>query len=119
MQLKEPIEKTKEDSDETWGLQSLKASIQPVSGSMDNYDFELALKDPNQNDFFGIKGNNLKITGHVVKLDGSSFDFEGAFSSFKFNIDEKPEDDPRILQMKEEAVKYEKGDFDIQFDKLY
>lgn len=59
MQIKEPVEKQKEESDEKWGLQDLKASIKPKLVDLDAYDFVLSLKDPNYNNFFGIIGQDL------------------------------------------------------------
>jgi hypothetical protein len=115
----EPIVKQKEEnSEETWGVETMSITIKPKTGSVDDYDFVLSLKDPTHDEFFGIKGKDLVVSGHAVTMAGWAFDFEADITSFMVEIDELPETDPRILVAKESAVKYEQGTFHLDFSQF-
>jgi hypothetical protein len=58
------------------------------------------------------------VHGNAITLAGNEFAFEADLTYFKQEITEGPETDPRILEMKESAVKFDRGDFIIEFQEI-
>ena len=76
------------------------------------------MRDPIYDGYFGILGHDLIVRGDAVTLAGNEFSFEADLTYFKQEILEVPETDPRILVMKESAVKFDRGDFIIDFGEI-
>lgn len=78
--MAEPI--TKVSDEHEWGLQSLSASVKPKSVAYDDYDFVMSMKDPVYDQYLGIIGEDLVVTGHGTKLDGSEFEYQADLLKF-------------------------------------
>lgn len=76
------------------------------------------MRDPVYDNYLGVIGEDLAVNGNAVTLAGNEFSFEADLTYFKQEITEGPETDPRILEMKSSAVKFEKGDFIIEIQEI-
>lgn len=84
MHLAEPVENASDkDGQEPWGLKEMTATVKPKHSSLDEYDFILSMKDPAQDNFFGIIGNGLWVHGNATTLHGNEFSFEADLTTFK------------------------------------
>ena len=96
MKLVNPVTRQHDDGSE-WGIKELSATVAPKNGDFDDYDFVLSLNDPNHEEIFGIKGQDLFVKGTATTLEDNKVDFEADITKFLLEIQHVEEDDPRIL----------------------
>ncbi len=97
--------------DETNGFTNLTASINPKSVKTEDYDFLVSFKDPSNNNFFGIEGKDLQVSGVVTNLDGSIYDYTADIVKLTLGISENAETDIKILKSNPKAKKLQPDDF--------
>lgn len=85
--------------------------MKPKLVAQEDYDFIMSFRDPLHDGLFGIMGEDLMVSGHATKLDGTSFDFEADLLKFLIDIQETPETDAKVLSFNEKAMKFEAGSF--------
>jgi hypothetical protein len=71
----------------------------------------MSFRDPLNNNFFGVEGKDLLVSGVVTGLDGSTFDYTADVIKLTLGISENPETDIKILKSNPKAKKLEPDDF--------
>ena len=61
--------------------------MQPASGLLDDYDFEVSSSAQDDKNFVKIAGNNLKIEGSGLTISGNPFTFSSDVSKCQVELD--------------------------------
>ena len=104
-------------SQEDQPLQSLTAKILPKLVDLDSYDFTVSLKDPIYQNFFGIMGKDLQVTGQATTAEGA-FDFEADIESFVVEVKEQQETSEKILEFNKNAKTFVPSDLKLQLGSI-
>ena len=75
--------------DEVAVVSDLKASIHPVSGDEESYDFVTSLNDPDLG-FMGLQGDHLKVVGEGF-ANGNAFTFESGVNMLRMEMEKTAE----------------------------
>lgn len=71
----------------------------------------MSFKDPLYNNFFGVEGKDLQVSGVATTLDGLNFDYTADIVKLTLGISENPETDIKILKSNPKAKKLEPDAF--------
>jgi len=102
-----------ENAPTTTLFSDLKVSLTPTDGEYDNFDFKIALNDP-EFGYLGLHGDNLVLKGSGKSQDGTDFTFKAPVDVLKMELEKLPEDDEAVVKFNPHATKVDIKQFELE-----
>lgn len=91
----------------------LKVSLTPIDGITDNFDFKIALNDP-EFGYLGLQGDDLVLKGSGKSQDGTDFTFKVPVDVLKMELEKQPDDDEAVIKFNPYATKIDVKQFELE-----